>query len=122
MKKKNMPPKSNEILISVPVAIPSAERMEEIFREECARKVAERETWFDFAGAAQYLKLSLRTFQRRKKAWGLPVAELSPGLKIVYRADLDALAMSKLVKGRSHNVIEFPSLTANAGLQKGAAA
>ena len=111
-----------EISLTVPVSIPSRERMEEIYREECARVAQERAKWFDFAGAAAYLKMSLRTFERRKKSWGLPIAELSPGLKIVYRADLDALALSKLVKSTRAQIIEFPSVAAHEELLKRGAA
>ena len=102
--------------VSVPVPVPTQERLEEIFREECARVAKERATWFDFKGAAEYLRISLRTFERRKKKWGLPVSEFSNGLKIVYRADLDALALNHLVEGRS-KLVHFPSVTARDELQ-----
>jgi hypothetical protein len=95
--------------------------MEEIFREECARVAAQRVTWLDFKEAAAYLAgMSLRTFERRKAEWGLPVSELSARLKMVYRADLDALGLTRLVKGArplcakcgEQVVIEFPSVAA----------
>lgn len=68
-----------QLSISVPVSVPTPERMEEIYREVCAEVAMARATWFDFAGAAEYLQMSLRTFERRKAAWGLPVCELSAG-------------------------------------------
>ncbi len=119
---KNTSSSPNELSITVPISLPSAGRMEEIYREACLATAVKRAAWLDFAEAAEYLRLSPRTFMRRRKTWGLPIAELSPGLKIVFRADLDALALSKLVKGRSRNVIEFPSIVAHEELKKGAAA
>ena len=107
--------------VSVPIPVPSEERIEEIFREECARAAKDRATWFDFKSAAEYLHISLRTFERRKKKWGLPVAELSNGLKVVYRADLDALALHHLVE-RQGKVLEFPSVIARDELIKRGAA
>jgi hypothetical protein len=104
--------------VSVPIPVPSQERLEEIFREECARVAKERATWFDFKSAAEYLRISLRTFERRKKKWGLPVSEFSSGLKIVYRADLDALALNHLVEGRN-KVVHFPSVAARDELRPG---
>ena len=106
--------------VSVPIPVPSHERLEEIFREECARVAKERATWLDFKGAAEYLRISLRTFERRKRKWGLPVSEFSSGLKIVYRADLDALAFNHLVEGRS-KVVRFPSVAARDELRTGPA-
>jgi hypothetical protein len=111
-----------ELKLTVPLSVPTPERMEEIFREECAKAAAALTTWFDFKGAANYLGgMSLRTFERRKKAWGLPISELSAGLKIVYRADLDALALNNLVNVKAKNVIAFPSVAASELLKKGAA-
>ena len=107
--------------VSVPIPVPSQERLEEIFREECARVAKERATWFDFKSAAEYLQMSLRTFERRKSKWGLPVSQFSSGLKIVYRADLDALALHHLVEAK-RKVLEFPSLVARDELVKRGAA
>ena len=106
--------------INVPIPVPSQDRLEEIFREECARVAKEHATWFDFRGAAEYLRISLRTFERRKKKWGLPVSEFSNGLKIVYRADLDALAFNHLVESRN-KVVHFPSVAARDDLRTGSA-
>jgi hypothetical protein len=111
-----------ELTLQVPVAIPSAERMEEIYREACREVIEKRATWFDFKGAADYLRISLRTFERRKAGWGLPIAELSSGIKIVFRADLDALALAHLVKGRARNLIAFPSVDLQQELAKKGAA
>lgn len=122
--KTNMP---NELSVTVPVTLPSPERMEEIFREECAKVAAERATWLGLAEAAQYLAgMSLRTFERRKGEWGIPQSELSSGLKMIYRADLDALGISRLVKGSrplcakcgEQVVIDFPSVAALEQLQR----
>jgi hypothetical protein len=101
--------------VTLPIELPGADEIREMCRE--LLKAELEPVWFDFAGAAAYLKVSLRTFMRRKKKWGLPVAELSPGLKIVYRRDLDALALSHLVKGRARTLIEFPSVAENEKLR-----
>lgn len=124
---------SHTVSINLPIGVPTPERMEEIYREECARIAALRATWCTFDEAADYLRMSPRTFERRKVAWGIPVMELNGSespLKVVYRHDLDAFALSKIVKGArplcakcgEQQVIEFPSVAAHEELLKRGAA
>jgi hypothetical protein len=97
-------------MVSIPVELPSSERMEEIYREECRAIIAQRETWLTLNEAAAYLRISRDTFDRRRKQWGLPVSDLGGGILIVQRADLDAVAGAHLaVSGGGRSVIDFPS-------------
>lgn len=116
---------SPTLTIPVPVSIPSAERMEEIYREECAKAIAARRKWLRFDEAAEYLGISLRTFERKKDAkWGLPTFPLDgdDSVKVVAVADLDALVLGKFVRSSLPSIIEFPSAKQHEELLKKGAA
>jgi len=96
------------VTVSVPIALPCAERIEEIIREE-ARAVAERQlAWLTFDQAAAHMGISPRTFERKKKELGLPVSIID-GVKRVARADVDALMRAHLHVPTA-TVIAFPSV------------
>ena len=95
--------------LTVPIELPSAERMEELYREAAAAAVAQRDTWLSLDEAAEYLWMSRRSLDRKRVKWGLPVGELD-GVKIVMRADLDAVAKAHLcTPGGRSPILPFPS-------------
>lgn len=94
--------------LEVPIALPSAERIEELLREAALQVVRERDAWLSFPQAAEHWGVSPRTFERKRAKLGLPVSVVD-GVKKIFRADLDAALRANL-KVPKVCVIQFPSV------------
>jgi hypothetical protein len=90
--------------VSVPVTVPD---FAAIVREAALEAARELNQWLTFKDAAAYLRVSFRTFERKKKELGLPVVEID-GVKRILRADLDAALLAHL-KTPANPIIHFPS-------------
>lgn len=108
-----MNPSSPAMLsVSVPMEIPSPERIEAILREECARVARERLVWVSAKEAARYCATSLREFYRMKKNHGLPTSEVG-GCIAYHVADLDRLKLLHMMtKGSPAENAAWPSIQA----------
>jgi hypothetical protein len=107
----------NATTISIPLELPSVERMEELYREALTAAAKARVNWLDSSEAAQYVGWGRSTFFRRRREFGLPVSEIN-GTKMYYRPDLDALLLSHMSAPEGAKVIEFPSIMKRDDLRK----
>lgn len=111
-----MPP----LTLQIPLEVPSPERMEEIFREECRRAAGERAKWLTYEEAGRYIGKDVRTVHRYITKYNVPVSELE-GTRVTFLADWDALLLEHSITRGSGKVIDFPSQAEKAAIREQAA-
>jgi predicted DNA-binding protein (UPF0251 family) len=110
----------NALTLNVPLEVPTAEELRAIYREECAKVAVEQAKWLTFGEAALRMRVCKKTFERKRKKFGIPVAEVD-GIQLVLADDVDRLLYSNLsVPGGT--VIKFPSVEQRDALLKTTAA
>jgi hypothetical protein len=90
-------------------AIIDPARAEAIYRDECAKAVAEQLEWLDDDEACTFLRgMTRRTWLRKRVALGIPFSDVD-GRKLYLRQDLEALLLSHTTAPGT-TVIAFPSM------------
>lgn len=97
-----------ELLREAGCEMPTAEVIRADVKEAAAAVAGEQLVWLTAKEAAAHLKTSPRTFERKKKALGLPRSKVF-GVEVFARQDLDALVSAHATKP-AVRVIDFPSL------------
>lgn len=89
-------------------AVVDAERVEAIVREEAARAAEGQLRWLTNRQACELLGgCSARTWERKKKALGIPKARID-GMDLYLRADIEAVLLRHTIAPET-TVIAFPS-------------
>ncbi|MEQ1861860.1 MAG: helix-turn-helix domain-containing protein [Chthoniobacteraceae bacterium] len=110
----------NGLTLQVPLELPSSEEVRAIIREAAMDCAAKQLAWLTFAEAARHLGVCRKTFERKRRKLGIPVAQID-GIQLVARADLDAILLAHL-SAPGATVIRFPSVELrDAQAMKGAA-
>lgn len=96
------------LTLPVPIVLPSSDRIEELILQAALQAARERLMWLAMDEAAEYLGLSKRTLERKRKEIGLPASEMG-GIIRICREDLDALLRAYMSHNGQVQLIVWPS-------------
>lgn len=96
----------NGLTLSVPVELPSPDRLEELIREGARLAAKEQLEWLTIDQAAEVMQVTRRTFERKLKQLAIPVSTID-GIIRIARCDVDAVLLANL--STPDTVVAFPS-------------
>lgn len=105
-----MEPSPHQLLLSVPVALPNADALRALLFDAMVAAAKQQLCWLTDREARAFLGgCSASTWERKRKAFGIPCADLD-GRRMYLRADLEALLLAH-TSAPGTTVIAFPSKT-----------